>query len=126
MHCLSKQIQGLRLLFAGPAGRRLLGIRVATGAASGADSPNAQGAARFALATAATGHAVIALALKLLEERGAEGVGAGAGAGPGLGRGRGGGGVASSMFRAVGEVRLCEQEGEDFFCKLVDWAGCYT
>ena len=95
------EIQGLRLLVAGPAGRRLLGLRIAVGDgdASTVGGPSAQGAARFALATAATGHAISALALKLLEERGGGGVEARAA----LGRGRGGGGVAS-MFRAIGEV----------------------
>eukprot|EP00903_Cladosiphon_okamuranus_P018928 g17409.t1 len=108
---LAAVAQGLRLLFAGPAGRRLLGIRVAAGAASGADGPSAQGAARFALATAATGHAVIALALKVVGERGAGDVGAGGLAGSGLGRGRGWGGVASSLFRAVGEGRRIPSMG---------------
>lgn len=77
----------------------------------GGGGTNAQGAARFALATAATGHAVIAVALKLLEKRtggaggsGGGGGGGGRGAGARFGRRRGVQGPAS-VSRAFGEVR---------------------
>lgn len=74
------------------------------GGESGGGGTNAQGAARFALATAATGHAVIAVALKLLEERtGAAGSsGGGRGAGAGLRRGVH---RPASVSRVFGEVR---------------------
>eukprot|EP00752_Nemacystus_decipiens_P003365 g3112.t1 len=107
---LAALLQGLRLVIAGPAGLRLLGLRVAHGDGDGdagaAGGPSAKGAARFALATAATGHAIIALALKLLEERGAGGVGPG----EGPGRRRNGGGLAS-MLRAIGEGRRTPSMG---------------
>ncbi|CAN0151574.1 unnamed protein product [Ectocarpus sp. 4 AP-2014] len=99
----------------------------------GGGGTNAQGAARFALATAATGHAVIAVALKLLEERtggagGSGGVGGGGdrGAGAGFGRRRGVQGPASAS-RTFGEARCIPSMGNAsaifsavgaFFCCL--------
>lgn len=113
---ISPKLQGVRLLTAGSAGRSILGLPAAGGGDAGAGlvGPSAQGAARFALATAATGHAIVALALKLLQGRtggggggGRGGVGAAGAVATGLGQ-RGGGSGVGSMLRAVGEVRLCD------------------
>ncbi|CBN74622.1 expressed unknown protein [Ectocarpus siliculosus] len=107
--------QGLQLLILGPVGRNLMGLAPPTGhndggGGGGGEGTNAQGAASFALATAATGHAVITVALKLLEERtggaggsGGGGGGDGRGAGAGFGRRRGVQGPAS-VSRAFGET----------------------
>ncbi|CAN0553658.1 unnamed protein product, partial [Ectocarpus sp. 12 AP-2014] len=110
-----KEKKGLQLLILGPVGRNLMGLPPPAGhnddGGDGGGGTNAQGAARFALATAATGHAVIAVALKLLEERtggaggsGGGGGGGGRGAGAGFGRRRGVQGPASAS-RAFGEAR---------------------
>lgn len=103
--------QGLQLLIFGPVGRTLMGFLDSMGGHSGSDSnsdgagSSARGAARFALATAATGHAVIALALKLMEERSSGGGGGGTAGGlGGIGAGLGRTGRGAPMSRAAGEV----------------------
>lgn len=92
------------MLVFGQIGRRLLGAPVG-------GAPTSEGALRFALATVATGHAVIALALKLLEEKTtaerlrSAGGGAGRGAGAAVDRrGR----IGVSVPRGHVEVRACQ------------------
>lgn len=90
-------LQGVYLLVFGPMGRRLLSLPATNGA-------SAQGALRFALTTAATGHAVIALALRL-----AEGAVSGGGAkAAGIGRREA---MQRPVAPPVGEVRsfVCRQ-----------------
>ncbi|CAM9289230.1 unnamed protein product [Pylaiella littoralis] len=96
--------QGLYLLIFGTAGRALMGFPDGGGDhnGSGSGGSSARGAARFALATAATGHAVIALALKLMEERSGGGGGGGGGGGIGGGGGVGGTGADFGPRRGVG------------------------
>lgn len=60
-----RQKQAVQLLVFGPVGRHFMGFPPH-------GETRAEGAVRFALATAATGHAVIALALKLVGGGGAE------------------------------------------------------
>lgn len=91
------------MLVFGPIGRRLVGAPV-----DGA--PTSEGALRFALATVATGHAVIALALKLLEERTITERLASVGGGPARGAGARvdrWSKVGVSAPRGQGEVRAC-------------------
>ncbi|CAM9422492.1 unnamed protein product, partial [Laminaria digitata] len=94
--------QGVQVLVFGPVGRRLMGFPSWGGV-------GAEGAARFALATAATGHAVIAVALKFVGGASAGGVGSGGGGGRGGGRRGEGFGSAwmagSSASRATSEAR---------------------
>lgn len=90
----------MQLLAFGPVGRSIMGL---PGRGGGV---NAQGAARFALVTAATGHAVTAIVLKFIDDGfPSEGGGGRDGRVAGISR-RGRSGMAA-VSRANGEVKKC-------------------